>query len=153
MTRVVFNTTNGKDMKAIEQSAACIAPIKEQLSNFKSQELSDCFERLDALSDIEEYISATIVDDPPFSVREGRMIKKGFSEELDELRSMEENGQEWMAKIEKSEKELTGIKTLKVGFNKVFGYYIEVSNSFKDMVPERYIRKQTLTGGERYITE
>ena len=153
MTRVVFNTTNGKDMKAIEQSVNALVPIKKQLAEFRGAELKACEENLDTLEDIGEYISNAIVDDPPFSVREGGMIKKGFSEEADELRSMMEDGHSWIAKIEQSEKELTGIKNLKIGYNRVFGYYIEVTNSFKDMVPDRYVRKQTLTGAERYITD
>lgn len=153
MTRVVFNTTNGKDMKAIEQSVNALVPIKKQLEEFRGAELKACEENLDTLEDIGEYISNAIVDDPPFSVREGGMIKKGFSEEADELRSMMEDGHSWIAKIEQSEKELTGIKNLKIGYNRVFGYYIEVTNSFKDMVPDRYVRKQTLTGAERYITD
>ena len=153
MTRVVFNTTNGKDMKAIEQSVNALVPIKKQLAEFRGAELKACEENLDTLEDIGEYISNAIVDDPPFSVREGGMIKKDFSEEADELRSMMEDGHSWIAKIEQSEKELTGIKNLKIGYNRVFGYYIEVTNSFKDMVPDRYVRKQTLTGAERYITD
>lgn len=153
MTRVVFNTTNGKDMKAIEQSVNALVPIKKQLAEFRGAELKACEENLDTLEDIGEYISNAIVDDPPFSVREGGMIRKGFSEEADELRSMMEDGHSWIAKIEQSEKELTGIKNLKIGYNRVFGYYIEVTNSFKDMVPDRYVRKQTLTGAERYITD
>jgi len=153
MTRVVYNTTNGKDMKAIEQSANALGPVKEQLSAFNSEELSDFFNNIDTLDDIAEYISKSIVDEPPFSVREGGIIREGFSEEADELREMMLDGHSWMAKIEQSEKELTGIKNLKVGYNRVFGYYIEVSNSNKDLVPDRYVRKQTLTGGERYITQ
>jgi len=153
MTRVVYNTTNGKDMKAIEQSISVIKPIKDYLSKFQSQDLSKLCKSLDTLDDIAEYIEKAIVDEPPFSIREGGFIKKGFSQEADELRSMMEDGQSWMAKIEQSEKELTGIKNLKVGYNRVFGYYIEVTNSFKDLVPANYVRKQTLTGAERYITE
>ncbi len=153
MTRVVFGTTNGKDMKAIEQSISALMPIKQNLSEFLSGELVFCRENLDELTDIGEYIASCLVDDPPFSVREGGMIRKGFSPEADELRSMMEDGQGWMAKIEQSERELTGIKNLKVGYNRVFGYYIEVTNSFKELVPARYVRKQTLTGAERYITD
>ncbi len=153
MTRVVFGTTNGKDMKAIEQSINVIAPIKKQLEVFKSYELAYCYENIDELTDIGNYIAECIVDEPPFSVREGGIIRKGYSEEADELRSMMEDGHSWMARIEQSEKELTGIKNLKVGYNRVFGYYIEVTNSFKDQVPDRYVRKQTLTGAERYITQ
>ena len=153
MTRVVYGTTNGKDMKAIEQSVNAIGPIKKQLEGFKSKELSFFYQNIDELTDIGEYISKAIVDEPPFSIREGGMIRRGFSKEADELKSMMEDGHSWMAKIEQSERELTGIKNLKVGYNRVFGYYIEVTNSFKDMVPDRYVRKQTLTGAERYITD
>ena len=153
MTRVVFNTTNGKDMKAIEQSVNALVPIKKQLAEFRGAELKACEENLDTLEDIGEYISNAIVDDPPFSVKECGIIKKGFSEKADELRRMMEDEHSWIAKIEQSEKELTGIKNLKIGYNRVFGYYIEVTNSFKDMVPDRYVRKQTLTGAERYITD
>ncbi len=153
MTRVVYNTTNGKDMKAIEQSVKVLTPIKEQLSAFTCPELKELFESIDTLDDIGEYISAAIVDEPPFSIREGGFIKRGFSKEADELDSMMSDGHSWMARIEQTEKELTGIKNLKVGYNRVFGYYIEVTNSFKELVPSRYVRKQTLTGAERYITE
>ncbi len=153
MTRVVYNTTNGKDMKAIEQSINVIKPIKEYISRFGSDELSGLCNDLDTLDDIAEYISNAIKDDPPFSIREGGFIKDGFSKEADELRDMMNDGHSWMARIEQQEKELTGIKNLKVGYNRVFGYYIEVTNSFKDLVPDSYVRKQTLTGAERYITE
>ncbi len=153
MTRVVYNTTNGKDMKAIENSVKVLPQIKQQMSGFVSDELKGMFASLDTLDDIGDYIGRAIKDDPPFSVREGEFIKDGFSEEVDELRSMMRDGHSWMTKIETTEKELTGIKNLKVGYNRVFGYYIEVTNSFKDLVPDRYVRKQTLTGAERYITQ
>lgn len=153
MTRVVYNTTNGKDMKAIEQSINVIKPIKEYASTFTCESLKELWAELDTLEDIGSYISNAICDDPPFSIREGGFIKSGFSKEADELSEMMSDGHSWMTKIEQSEKELTGIKNLKVGYNRVFGYYIEVTNSFKDMVPERYVRKQTLTGAERYITQ
>ncbi len=153
MTRVVYNTTGGKDMKAIEQSINVIKPIKQYLASFKSEELTELCNELDTLDDIAEYISNAIKDEPPFSIREGGFIKEGFSKEADELREMMNDGHSWMAKIEQQEKELTGIKNLKVGYNRVFGYYIEVTNSFRDLVPDSYVRKQTLTGAERYITQ
>ena len=153
MTRVVYNTTGGKDMKAIEQSISVIKPIKNYVSGFKSEELTALCLELDTLDDIADYIARAIKDDPPFSIREGGFIKEGFSKEADELREMMNDGHSWMARIEQQEKDVTGIKNLKVGYNRVFGYYIEVTNSFKDMVPDRYVRKQTLTGAERYITE
>ena len=153
MTRVVYNTTNGKDMKAIEQSINVIKPIKDYLSAFSGEELKELFESIDTLDDIAEYISKAVCDEPPFSIREGGFIREGFSQEADELRSMMQDGHTWMAKIEQQERESTGIKNLKVGYNRVFGYYIEVTNSFRDLVPEGYVRKQTLTGAERYITQ
>lgn len=153
MTRVVYNTVNSKDMKAIEGSVKALPAIKAQLSELSGTEMSELLENLDTLDDIGEYIGNAIKDDPPFSLREGGFIKEGFSKEADELRLMMNDGHSWMAKIEQSEKELTGIKNLKVGYNRVFGYYIEVTNSFKSLVPERYVRKQTLTGAERYITQ
>ncbi len=153
MTRIVYNTTNAKDMKAIERSLSMLGPIKEQLEGFECPELKYFYSNIDTLDEIRQYISEAIVDEPPHSIREGGIIRDGFNADADELRSMMNDGQSWMTKIEQSEKELTGIKNLKVGYNRVFGYYIEVTNSFKDMVPARYVRKQTLTGAERYITE
>ncbi len=153
MTRVIYNTTNGRDMRSIEQSVNAIKPIKDYLVNFNSDELVALTSSLDTLDDIAEYINNALVDEPPFSIREGGFIREGFSRERDELWEMMNDGQSWMARIEQSERELTGIKNLKVGYNRVFGYYIEVTNSFKDMVPDRYVRKQTLTGAERYITD
>ena len=153
MTRVVYNTTNGKDMKAIQNSVKVLPQIKEILSSFGCEELRELCNNLDTLDDIGEYIGNAITEDPPFSVREGEIIKDGFSKEVDEYRDMMKDGHTWMARIEQSEKELTGIKNLKVGYNRVFGYYIEVTNSFKELVPDRYVRKQTLTGAERFITQ
>src|SRR5699024_1807531 len=104
-------------------------------------------------TDIYELVEKAIVDDPPMSVKEGGIIKKGYDETIDTLIDATTNGKKWLIDIENREKEATGIKNLKIGYNKVFGYYIEISKSFVKMAPERYIRKQTLTTGERYITE
>lgn len=153
MTKIVYNTAGGKDMRALLQTISVLAPIKEQLRKMTSPELSALYEELDVLEDIGSYIDRAIVEDPPFSVREGGFIRKGFSEEIDEYNAIQTDGKSWIAGVEQSERELTGIKNLKIGYNRVFGYYIEVTNSYKAMVPERYIRKQTLTGCERYITE
>ena len=115
--------------------------------------LQEMFNGLDVLEDIYELIDKAILDDPPMSVKEGGLIKKGYDETIDELLDATTNGRKWLAELEAREKQETGIKNLKIGYNKIFGYYIEVSKSFVKMVPERYIRKQTLTTGERYITE
>lgn len=115
--------------------------------------LKDLFENLDELQDIYELIEKSIVDDPPMSIKDGGIIKLGFDEEIDKLKTATTEGKNWIIQLEADEKEKTGIKNLKVGFNKVFGYFIEVTKSNLNQVPERYIRKQTLTNAERYITE
>ncbi len=153
MTKVVYNTAGGKDMRALYQTIRVLTPICAELEKMHSGELCKLHASLDPLSDIGEYIDNAIVEDPPFSIREGGFIKKGFSKEIDELNAIQADGKAYIAGIEQSEKELTGIKNLKIGYNRVFGYYIEVTNSYKDAVPDRYIRKQTLTGCERYITQ
>lgn len=153
ITKIVYNTAGGKDMRALWQTISVLKPLKDILSKMKSPELSELYEGLDALSDIGEYIDNAIVDDPPFSIREGGFIKEGFSADIDELNHIQKDGKTWLAGIEQTERESTGIKGLKIGYNRVFGYYIEITNSYKNLVPDRYIRKQTLTGSERYITE
>ena len=109
-------------------------------------------ENLDELKDIYELINKAIIEDPPMTIKEGGIIKMGYDQEIDTLKKASTEGKSWLAKLEADEKEKTGIKTLKVGYNKVFGYYIEVSKSFVSQVPERFIRKQTLTNAERFIT-
>ena len=153
MTRIIYNTANGRDLKALENTARQIPVIKKILSGFDSAELCDLNEALDPLSDIEKTVREAIVDEPPFTIREGGIFRPGYNAAIDELRSMMGEGESWIVKIEQSERELTGIKNLKVGYNRVFGYYIEVTKSFLSQVPERYIRKQTLANAERYITE
>ena len=153
ITKIVYNTAGGKDMRALYQTISVLKPLKEQLTGMKSDELKWLHDNLDVLEDIGEYIDNAIVEDPPFSIREGGFIKKGFSAEIDERNLIQTDGKTWLASIEQSEKEETGIKGLKIGYNRVFGYYIEVTNSYKELVPDRYIRKQTLTGCERYITQ
>lgn len=153
MTKVVYNTANGRDLKSLENTAKQLPVIKKILSGFESSEIYDLSRNIDELSDIEKTISEAIVDEPPFSVREGGIFRTGYNSSIDELRSMMGEGENWILNIEKTEREATGIKTLKIGYNRVFGYYIEVTNMYKNMVPDRYIRKQTLTGAERYITE
>ncbi len=153
MTKIVYNTAGGKDLRALYQTISVLAPVKEQLKGMVSPELAKLYGDLDELSDIGAYIDRAIVEEPPFSIREGGFIKKGFSPEIDELNAIQADGKSWIASVEQSERELTGIKGLKIGYNRVFGYYIEVTNSYKEQVPDRYIRKQTLTGCERYITQ
>lgn len=152
-TRIVYGTANARDLKALERSISRIPHIINSLSNLGTGVISRIAARIDRLQDIEESIFGTIDEDPPATVREGGMIKKGSNAAVDELRTMMTDGKSWISRIEAIEKERTGIRTLKVGYNKVFGYYIEVSNSFLDQVPENYIRRQTLVGGERFVTE
>ena len=151
--KAVYGSANAKDLRAIYQSIYVLPDIKNAIKGLKSEFLLDFDKNLDTLDDIAGLLGDAIVDTPPFTVREGGMIKEGFDKDIDYYRSIRDNGAEIMRDIEQREKELTGIKTLKVAYNKVFGYYIEVSKSFMSEVPERYIRKQTLTNCERYITQ
>lgn len=153
MTRVLYETANAKELNSLKATVECLPEIKAITSQFKSKALKEIYDDIDLLEDIKELISCAIVDDPPFSLREGGMIRDGFNSELDELHDIDRNGAAYIAKMQMDEQEKTGIKKLKIGFNKVFGYYIEVSNSYKELVPDNYIRKQTLTNCERYITE
>lgn len=152
MGKVSLGTANPKDLLTLKVSFANLPKIKQLLKNFSRPMLSSIAQTMDTLEDMWQYIERAIDNEAPISVREGRIIKKGFCEELDKLNADAKGGREWIAQLEAKERERTGIKNLKVGFNKVFGYYIEVSNSNLDRVPENYMRKQTLTGGERFIT-
>ena len=151
--KAVYGTANARDIKAIGESIKRLPEIKALISTFKSPSLKEITKELDTLDDIYELIDQAIDDNPPLTVREGGMIKKGFNADVDYYRSIKDGGEDIMASIEQREKEATGIKTLKVAYNKVFGYYIEVSKSFIDQVPDRFVRKQTLTNCERYITQ
>ena len=151
--RIVYGTAGGRDMASLRAAIEKLPAVKEQLAALNDHRLSELTAELDTLDDIGQRIADTICDEPPFSVREGGFIRDGFNEEVDRLRHILKGGKSVMAEMEAKEKEATGIRTLKIGYNKVFGYYIEVSNSFKDQVPETYIRKQTLVNGERYITQ
>ena len=151
-TRLVYGTVGARDLKALENTVKQLPAIKERLAFMKSAALSGLYGAIDILSDIGDSIAATIDDDPPISVREGGIIKKGANAAVDELRTMMSDGKAWISRIEAEEKQQTGIRTLKVGYNKVFGYYIEVSKSFCDSVPDRYIRRQTLANCERFVT-
>ena len=152
-TRIAYKSANAKDLKSLQNTISHLPSLKASLSDFQSEMLSKIAGSLDTLSDVYETIDKAIDDEPPFSVREGGLIKTGYNSNVDYLREALTNGKGWISKLEATEKEETGIPKLKVGYNKVFGYYIEITNAYKDKVPERYIRKQTLTGCERYITE
>ncbi len=154
MTKLVYGTANARDLRAISATAALIPEIKELTADFVGEELSDIHLHLDTLSDIRELIDSAIVDEPPFSLREGGFIRRGFNKEADELYTIVHDGKGYIEKIAEEEREKTGIKNLKISYNRVFGYYIEVTKSFLSEVPtDRYIRKQTLANAERYITE
>ncbi len=151
--KAVYGSANAKDLRAIYQSISRLPEIKSLISNFKSNSIQKIVNSLDTLDDIADILGQAIVDIPPYSVREGGMIREGFNADIDYYRSVKDGGTDIMESIEQREKELTGIKTLKVAYNKVFGYYIEVSKSFVDQVPDRFVRKQTLVNCERYITQ
>ena len=151
--RIVYGTAGGRDLVSLRTAMERLPQVKAQLSCFDKGRLCQLNEELDDLNDLAALIGQTLVDEPPFSVREGEMIREGFDPEVDRLRSILHGGKDVIVRMEAAEKERTGIRTLKIGYNKVFGYYIEVSNSFKELVPETYIRKQTLVNGERFITQ
>ena len=151
--KISYGNENARDLNALKASSSKLPAIKKLLENSNSKMLKKLYESLDTLDDLYELIDKAIVDEPPILITEGGVIKLGFNEEIDELKKAMTDGKTWLVELEAKEKEETGIKGLKVGFNKVFGYYIEVTKSNLSLVPDRYIRKQTLTGGERYITE
>ena len=153
VTRIVYGTANARDLRAVANTVKILPELKELLYACRSDELSAIYSELETLDDIYSKIDVAICENPPVSIREGGMIAEGFSADVDYLRSVMTDGKSWIARVAETEKERTGIRTLKIGYNKVFGYYIEVSKSFVDSVPEDYIRKQTLANGERYITQ
>lgn len=153
MTKISCMSANPRDLIAFKNSLEMIPHIKRIIGDFKSDIFKDCFENMDDLSDLYNLIDSAIIDDPPIAMRDGGMIKTGYSPEADELRDAKIKGKEWLSELEQREKDNTGIKNLKVKFNKVFGYYLEVTNSFKNLVPDNWVRKQTLTGSERYTTD
>ena len=151
--RISYKTANPRDLIAFRSSLEMLPYIKQILGEFNSELLAEFGRELDPLQDIFRLIGDAIVEEPPITVREGGIIKDGYNQEADKLRQAKTEGKNWLAELEAKEKEKTGIKTLKVKFNKVFGYYFEVTNSFKDQVPDYYIRKQTLTNAERFTTD
>ena len=152
-SKMSYGNANARDMVTLENSLAKLPEVKKSLEKCSSIMLKDLYNNLDELQDIKELIERAIVDDPPMSVKEGGIIKLGYDEEIDKLKTATTEGKNWIIQLEADEKEKTGIKNLKVGFNKVFGYFIEVTKSNLNQVPDRYIRKQTLTNAERFITE
>ena len=151
--RIVYGTAGGRDMVSLRSAIERLPALRAQLAAFSGGRLAELAGELDDLTEIGAHIGAAICDEPPFSVREGGFIRAGYHPEVDRLRDIMANGKGLVASIEAREKEKTGIKSLKVGYNKVFGYYIEVSKSYYDQVPDTYIRKQTLTNCERFITQ
>ncbi len=153
LTKVICGSANARDLLGIATTLRVMPSIRAILEDSTSSELVRIHQNLDNLQGLEEYLSDALKEDAPFSVREGGMIRSGYSETLDRLREAVDDVNGWLERIANEEREKTGIRTLRIGYNRVFGYYIEVSKSFMDMVPDHYIRKQTLANGERYITE
>ncbi|NLM55912.1 MAG: DNA mismatch repair protein MutS [Clostridiales bacterium] len=153
ITKVGFGTANGRDLRAIYKTLEVIPKLRLLLKDCKSDELHEIYEKLDELDDVRTLIRENIAEDPPISLRDGGIIADGANEDIDYLRGIMRDGKGWISEIEAKEREATGIKNLRIGYNKVFGYYIEVTKSFINQVPDRYIRKQTLVNCERYITE
>ena len=153
VTRIVYGSANGKDLRAVSNTAAVLPEIRSLLATAKCEELRRLCNDLDPLGDIYNTIVAAIKADAPFSVREGGIIEDGYDKDVDYLREVMNNGKSLLEQIAEAEREKTGIKTLKISYNKVFGYYIEVTKSLISQVPDRYIRKQTLSNCERYITQ
>lgn len=153
MTKVSYKTANPRDMIAFKTSLKWLPPIKTILAECKDPLLTSLKEQLDTLEDICGLLEDSIVEEPPIAVKEGGIIKEGFKEDIDKLKRAKTEGKQWLMELEERERKATGIKNLKVKFNKVFGYYLDVTNSYKDLVPDYYIRKQTLANSERYTTE
>lgn len=153
ISKIAYRSANPRDLIALHSSLEMLPHIKTILSDFKSALFKDIVERLDILEDITTLIADSINEDPPINIKEGGIIKSGYNEEVDRLRKAKTEGKTWLAELEAKEKEKTGIKGLKIKFNKVFGYYLEVTNSYKNLVPDNYIRKQTLANSERYTTD
>lgn len=152
ISRVSYQTANARDLIAFKSSLAMLPPIKTLLSDFHAEELRLIDEALDPLQDLFALIDKALVEDPPLSIRDGALLKSGYHAEVDRLREARIHGKQWLTDLEQREREATGIKNLRVRYNKVFGYFIEVTNSYLNLVPETYIRKQTLTNAERFLT-
>ena len=151
--KMAYGNANARDMITLKNSLYKLPEIKQILYKCNSSLLKELYDNLDELQDIYEIIEKSIVEDPPMTIKDGGIIKLGYNEEIDKLKTAQTEGKNWLIKLETEEREKTGIKNLKIGFNKVFGYFIEVTKSYLNQVPQSYIRKQTLTNAERYITE
>lgn len=152
-SKIAYGTIHPKDCIMLRNSLKVLPNLKELMRSTKSSMLAECYENLDTIDDINELLENAIEDEPPTTIKDGGIIKLGYNTEVDELKDAAVNGRRWIAKLEATEREETGIKNLKIGYNKVFGYYIEVTKSYYDQVPYRYTRKQTLANAERYITD
>ena len=151
-SRISYQSANPRDLISFKSSLSMIPPIKYLLDSFQSPLMRELHDSLDELEDVCSLIDRAIMDDPPLVIKDGGIIKEGYNEEIDRLRKAKTEGKQWLSELETREREKTGIKNLRIKYNKVFGYYLEVTNSYKDMVPDYYTRKQTLTNAERYIT-
>lgn len=152
MSKISYKSANPRDLIAFKNSLSMIPPIKYLLRNMHTPDLKEIYDNLDNLEDISGLIANSIEDEPPISIKEGGIIKTGYHADVDKYRNAKTEGKQWLADMEQKERENTGIKNLKIKFNKVFGYYLEVTNSYKDLVPESWTRKQTMANAERYIT-
>lgn len=152
ITRITYGTANPRDLTAFAGSLSMLPPIRYLLEEMQSALLKEIYTELDPLEDLCELVQNAIAEEPPIAMKEGGIIRDGYHEEVDTLRRAKSEGKDWLAKLEQEEREKTGIKNLKIKYNKVFGYYLEVTNSYKDLVPDYYTRKQTLANAERYIT-
>ena len=153
MTRISLKTANPRDLISFKTSLSYLPFIRQLLSGYPEGMLHDIYEDMDGLEDIHQLLEDAIVEDPPLQIKEGGIIKDGYLEHIDELKHAKTDGKQWLAELEQREREASGIKNLKIKYNKVFGYYFDVTNSYKDLVPEHFIRKQTLANSERYTTE
>ena len=151
VSRITYQTANPRDIISFKNSLSMLPHIKYILGELKSPLLKELHDGLDTLEDLCALTGQAITDDPPLAMKEGGIIREGYSKEVDTLRCAKSDGKEWLAKLELKEREKTGIKNLRIKYNKVFGYYLEVTNSFKNMVPDYFIRKQTLANAERFI--
>ena len=152
ISRVTYQTANPRDLISLKSSLGMLPHIRTLLDEVQAPLLQEIHAEIDAMEDVRSLIEASILEEPPISVRDGGILKEGFHEEVDRLRKAKTEGKTWLVELEAKEREKTGIKNLRIKYNKVFGYYLEVTNSYKDMVPEHYMRKQTMSNAERYIT-
>lgn len=152
LSKVTYKTANPRDLIAFRNSLEMLPYIKQVLMEFSGEELKNIEADIEGLEDIYELIKSAVIEEPPITIREGGIIQDGFDETIDMLRNAKKDGKQWLAQLEEQDRERTGIKNLRIKYNKVFGYYFEVTNSYKNLVPDDYVRKQTLTGAERYTT-